>query len=402
MTSRRILFHIHLWLGLLVGGFVLGLTLSGTALLFRDEIDRLVYPHLYRTTAGGVPLDAAQQAVHDAYPGWRISRLHLPTATDRVYQFTLADRSARTRLVFVDPGSAKVLGDLDPQRRLTDWLYRLHANLLLGGPGVHVVAIFGVALLGMVATGFPLWRRTLPAVRAPRFRLRRHRGRYTFAFDLHRLLGISAFVGLGLVALTGVSFQYWDQFRAAWYTLTLSDAPPDRPRPDEVRSVPSASPPLPLSAVAERVAADVPGGQVMRYELPTDRRGAVVARVSVPFDPRGRFNGYDGNVFLALDQYSGEVLVRLDPRGESLAADLFENWAFPLHVGSFARGAGRVLYTALGLAPLALLITGYAMWLTRLSRRWRRARAETPAEGARSPWSSPPTSDSPASARAGS
>lgn len=398
MTSRRILLHTHLWLGLVVGGFVLALTLSGTALLFRDEIDRLVYPHLYRTTPGAAPLDVAHRAVRDAYPGWMLSRLHLPPAKDGVYQFTLAG-TARTRLVFVDPGSARVLGDLDPKRRLTDWLYRLHAHLLLPGAGVHVVALLGIALLAMVATGFPLWRRTLPSVRARRCRLRRHRGRYVFSFDLHRLVGASAFGMLGLVALTGVSFQYWDQFRAAWYALTLSEAPPDRPRPDEVRSVPSASPPLALSEIAERVAAEVPEGRAVRYELPTDGRGAVVARVSVPFDPIGGFNGYDGNVFLALDQYRGQVLVRLDPRQESLAAEIFETWSFPLHVGSFARGAGRVAYTALGLAPLALLLTGSAMWLTRLSRRWRRAGAE--AEGERSPWSSPPTSGSPASVPAG-
>lgn len=371
LTWRRALAQAHRWLGLVAGGFVLALALSGTALLFRDEIDRLVYPHLYRSSPGAVTLDTAEAAVREAFPGWRLGRVHLPAAKGGVYQMALTAPSDETRLVFVDPGSGKVLGALDPDRRLTDWLYRLHADFLLGGSGRHLVAVAGVALAGMVATGFVLWRRTNPSASSARLRLRRHRGRYTFAFDLHRLVGVVAFVVLGLVAVTGVSFVYWDQTRSLWYAITAGDAPSDRPQPDQVHSHPSSSAPLSLSALAARVAAEVPGGRAMRYELPADRDGAVVARVSSPFDPRGGFNGYDGNVFLALDQYSGEVLVRFEPRRHSLAADVLENWAFPLHVGSFGRGMGRVAYAGVGVAPLVLLVTGSGLWLTRLRRRRR-------------------------------
>ncbi len=70
--TRRVILWIHLWLSLAVGVFILAIALSGTALVFHAQTDRLIfYPELYRETS-------RTTAVEETYPDRRVSGLTLP------------------------------------------------------------------------------------------------------------------------------------------------------------------------------------------------------------------------------------------------------------------------------------------------------------------------------------
>ncbi|MED3691942.1 PepSY-associated TM helix domain-containing protein [Peribacillus butanolivorans] len=82
--------------------------------------------------------------------------------------------------------------------------------------------------------------------------------------------------------------------------------------------------------------------------------GAVEFRLSGSFDPG------NGNVKVWLDQYSGKVVGKLDPRVNS--GLMYQTWHLPLHTGSFGGLFTKILYAIGGLTPSILMFTGVYMW----------------------------------------
>jgi uncharacterized iron-regulated membrane protein len=117
----------------------------------------------------------------------------------------------------------------------------------------------------------------------------------------------------------------------------------------------------------------VPDGTVAWINVPADETAPAEIWLSAPFDPYIG-SGYDGQVMVQLDQYSGALLQVNDPRTKSWNITLFESWLFALHVGSFGGTAMRILYLVIGLSPTVLAITGLAMWLIKRRNRQRQRR----------------------------
>jgi uncharacterized iron-regulated membrane protein len=95
------------------------------------------------------------------------------------------------------------------------------------------------------------------------------------------------------------------------------------------------------------------------------------AWVTRGFDPWTREAGA-GNVYVAVDQFSGEVVYDGTPEEGNSFDQLWNDWSFPLHTGDFGGPLTRVLWTALALTPIALATTGLLMYLIRRRKRARR------------------------------
>ena len=48
---RRVVFQIHMWLGLLAGLYVLLISITGAALVFRIDLQRALHPDLFTPRA---------------------------------------------------------------------------------------------------------------------------------------------------------------------------------------------------------------------------------------------------------------------------------------------------------------------------------------------------------------
>ena len=78
---RRALFQVHLWAGVLVALYVIVVSVTGAALVFRINLQRAVHPELLTPSAGGplVEMATVLEQVRDAYPGGRLSGVDAPT-----------------------------------------------------------------------------------------------------------------------------------------------------------------------------------------------------------------------------------------------------------------------------------------------------------------------------------
>ncbi|NJK46156.1 MAG: PepSY domain-containing protein, partial [Pleurocapsa sp. SU_196_0] len=223
----------HFYSGLYVIPFMIMLALTGLVILFQPQLeavqyrDRLFVTPPATTASLENPLDLAQpytaqlEAVRRAYPGAELGSFTPPTAPNRSAQVLVTPKDAPQRTVFVDPYTARVLGDVQNNARWGSVAETIHGTLLLGKTGdrlIEIAAGLGVILL---VSGLYLWwprgRNGLYGVLIPRF----NAGRRTMWRDLHAVPGF--WIGGALIAflITGLSWTgvWGEQFTQAWNTF---------------------------------------------------------------------------------------------------------------------------------------------------------------------------------------
>ena len=373
---RRALFQVHLWTGIAAGLYIVVVCVTGAALVFRIDMQRAAFPHLFTRTPGA-PADAATilERVRDAFPGDRVSGIDAPTTARPTY-LAYVVRGERFLTILVDPVSGSILGEL-PDHSIVRTVQDLHFDLMAGRTGRVVNGAGAVLLLVMCATGLVIWWPGLGVWRRActvDFR----RGWKRITFDLHSAVGVWTAVVIALWAVTGIYFAFPSQFRSAVNAispLTIAVTPVSNAAGAPVTARPS------WRELIERAQQRAPGQFVQRVVAPSNETAAFLVMFSpVRPAPAGR----EQLMPVYLDQYTGAFLHEA-PRAGRSAGDLIMDWVAPLHVGSFGGFGVRVAWLVLGLSPPTLFVTGFLMWWSRVVRpRWlasRRVRATRPAEG---------------------
>src|SRR5262245_61644227 len=77
---RRLVFQLHLWLGAVAGLYLLVISITGAALVFAIERQRVTFPHLFQASVGThADLATVMASVRRAYPAYRVSGIDTPT-----------------------------------------------------------------------------------------------------------------------------------------------------------------------------------------------------------------------------------------------------------------------------------------------------------------------------------
>ena len=200
----------HFYAGLIVMPVLMLMALTGGLYLFRGDIDDLVYRPLMFVEARSAQAspDAWVAAARAAVPG-RVMQIERPKDANRSARLVVQVGGERgpTRDVFVDPHTARVLGDR-PSGGVMATVKGLHSLSLAGPiPNLLIEVVAGWAIV-MVATGLVLWWPRgqgggVVTIRgAPKQRL--------FWRDLHAVTGL--FVG-GIILFLSVTGMPWS---AVW------------------------------------------------------------------------------------------------------------------------------------------------------------------------------------------
>ena len=359
---RRALFQIHLWIAIAVGVYVVVVCVSGAALVFRIDMQRAAFPHLF-TSSPGRPADAATilERVRDAFPADRISGIDAPT-TARPTFLAYVVRGEQFLTILVDPVSGTILGEL-PDHSIVRTVQDLHFDLLAGRTGRIVNGAGAGLLLALCATGIVIW---WPGIAAWRRALTVdvRRGWKRITFDLHSAVGIWTAAVIAMWAVTGVYFAFPSQFRSAvnaMSPLTMTVTPASKATGAPVTARRSSR------ELIERAQQRLPDQFVQRVVTPANDKAAFL----VMFTPvRPAPVGGPPLTSVYLDQYTGAFLQE-PPRVGRSAGDIIMAWVAPLHVGSFGGLGVRIAWLILGLSPAMLFVTGFIMWWSRVVRpRW--------------------------------
>lgn len=156
---RRALFQIHLWTGLGVGLYVFVISLTGSVLVYRNELYRAFSPLPVIVEGTGTPLtaEALTQAARRAYPEYDVEQVQPGDTANHAVEVTLSRGDARERRI-LHPFTGADLGNPIPVGyRFTAWLLDLHDNLLAGDTGRQVNGIGALLLLVLGVSGAVIW-----------------------------------------------------------------------------------------------------------------------------------------------------------------------------------------------------------------------------------------------------
>ena len=229
--TRRALFQVHLWTGIGVGLYVLMISISGSAIVFRREITRLAWTPPAVTPAGPLmtvePLSAAAKK---AYPRFEISRVTFSNDPARAAVVAMT-RGQRVRERAFNPYTGKDLSDVGTDEpKLLSWLVKLHDDLLADRTGRLVNGAGGLLLTVLCLTGAIIWWPGTARWWRSLFVWRKV-GWKRFNWDLHSAMGFWMFLFVLMWGISGIYLSYADPF------VSLVDylQPPD-PNSVELRS----------------------------------------------------------------------------------------------------------------------------------------------------------------------
>ena len=378
-TLRWVCSKVHLYVGLALSLVLIVICVTGSALVFRGELDRLLRPDLLQVEDPGGPRlgpDRALQVVRDARPQTEPRLVELPQEATAPYKVWLTNG----RHAFVDAYRPALLGTRGVHEGFMNTLFDLHAELLAGATGLVIVGVSGLLTLVLAVTGLVLWWPAGLSPGALRWRRLRvglvvawRRGAWRLNYDLHRAGGVYTLLFLALVAGTGSALVFYSQTGTLLNWVTGSRS---LPPPPSVQAGSGGGPRSPSLDEAVRTARqEVPGAVPTFVYLPQAAEAPLSVRLRTPpeWHPNGRS-------FVYLRPRDGTVLRVDDMRNAPTGARLLPA-VYPLHIGAVGGGIVRVLYVLLGLSPVALAVTGTLIWF----RRWRKRHRSLPENGSAPP-----------------
>ena len=388
MRPRRAMVKVHRWLALILFAWFIVISITGAWLVVHHAVESWIHPDRYTATDGDVGAQAALDAGATALPEDAfVYGLTEPRNGRGVYlvygEIAPPEGSPDTvfpsyATAYVDPGTGEVNGVQQDDEGATHWLYRGHEYLwqdygLFGAfdpetgwcrpnadghepggakgvacdvlpDGMDMIGWFSLAFIVVLLTGFYLWY--WPGVRrwATALVVKRGRGRFAFHLSLHRVVGLVFWVPLLIVAFTGAVFAFPNMNK--WFenvTPAQRDFDLWVPAEEPVLEADGREPITPDEAVAI-VEERYPERAINYVGLPFDETGSYQFWVTRGFDPWTREGGA-GNVYVYIDQYTGETLYDGTPEDGNVFDQAWDDWNFPLHTGDFG---GTVTARALG------------------------------------------------------
>ena len=375
LSWRKALFQVHLWIGVIIGLYVIAICVSGSVLVFEQDLlnDR---PQLAQVAGHATPdWDSLARTAMAANPGSSLANIDMRSANRRVVPVGL-NKGNETVVVYTDSYTGRVLTQevLGRKHWLVETALALHTELALGASGAIADGIGGgllflMSLIGMVLwwPGVRTWKRALKINwRAPWAR---------FNFDVHRAFGFWCFLLVAMWGITGTYFIFPEVVQRA--ISVFSDVTDLKQLPSDFRQ---SDPVLPVGEFIRRAQNMYPHDQLAYAFMDVDRPHGEVQVYMSP-NPSVPMELLENEV--VFNPATGAVLMNTSS-ARWTAGERFSLGVYSVHFGDFGGLPVQILWALLGLVPVVLVITAYTMWWYRsLKKKWAMLTARTEASGAR-------------------
>ena len=211
---KKALRKIHLWLSVPTGIIITLVCFSGAMLVFEKEITEVVKPELYfvkEAKGEPIPMQELMEKVEETLPdSVSISGVTVFADSTRTYQVSLS--KPRRASIYVNQYTGEVTGRSE-RLSFFDTMFHLHRWLLGSSSGVGklLTGICTLLLVFILITGILMWltNRNKPLKASLAIHVTKGWGR--FWHDLHVAGGIYATIFLLAMALTGLTWSF------SWY-----------------------------------------------------------------------------------------------------------------------------------------------------------------------------------------
>jgi uncharacterized iron-regulated membrane protein len=340
-----------------VGVLLVLIGLSGSAMIFRFEIERLCFPALMGTHSEPGPLnfDTCMKAARAVNAAKTVRSVRLPVRVDETFEWLTVPTGETTKVhatyVYTDPFTCSVLGTRGPKKDMMSFLVNFHHALFLGKAGAVLQVVVALATVALVVIGLILW---LPKT----WTWSRVRPRAS-ARPLHYTIGFWAFLPLLIIAPTG-AYMAW----RVEITQALLHEPTAKPVVSSPKATPAVEPPSGYLNAAIATARQARPEAVLRSVTLPQKVGS---GTSILYQLPGEYGRAANNTMTLKPTKDGSLRITsiVEWRSGSKLRRLL-NGLMEVHYGEFAGIGSRLLWCVTGFAPAVLFGSGLLMWRRRL------------------------------------
>ena len=423
----KIFRKIHLWLSVPFGLIITLICFSGATLIFEPEITRSIKSDVYYVSSSEgdpLPMNELMQRLETSLPdSVSVTGVTLFADKNRTYRVNLSNSG--TGLVFVDQYSGRITGT-DERLGFFTTMLRLHRWLLDDTPrgegikvGKLIVGISTIMFVITLITGVVIWwprarknfRRSLS--------LYIKKGWRAFWMSLHVAGGMYALVLVLVMALTGLTWSF-DWYRDAFYAVcgvpqtsqntsaTTSDGKSAKPTKENLSKNGN---PSGKNNTKENLSKGVnPSGRSNNKPEKVDNLGKIKGFDKSNGDDTdkssdSKYKDWQRVADAIKSQYPDAPQITIGPKTvtvnisatgnprasdiylyskttaeltplkkyvDSTPADRLRGWIYAIHTGTWGGLLTRILWFIGALLAATLPLTGYYLWLKRLSPKTSR------------------------------
>jgi uncharacterized iron-regulated membrane protein len=351
-------YRIHKWASLICTALLLMACVTGLPLVFQDELDAWLQPHVaparVEVGAPAATLDPMIVQAQSRFPTLHPFSIVWDDDEPRIFvNMSASDepKDGEIQQVIFDAHTGRLLEVPKDHFDLTGFLLRLHSEIFLGLPGELTMGVMALAFVLSLISGTLVYG---PFTRRLKFGTYRRDGpKRTKWFDLHNLLGIVTLTWAFVVGATGVMNALSTPLFGLWRAQTL----PKIMEPYRGKPIPTH-----LRSVDESV-------KEVSAALPHMRISAVVFPNPVFSSPRHYLVWAQGKTPVTSRMLT-PTLVDVETGSLTMSGGL--PWYLrvlelsrPLHFGDYGGLPLKTLWGLFDIVLIVVLLSGLYLWLSK-------------------------------------
>ncbi|WP_420147554.1 PepSY-associated TM helix domain-containing protein [Spirosoma sp.] len=357
--GKTIASKLHLWLGLGSGLIVFIVALTGSLLVFEEELEPILYAQFHTITppanARRLPLDSLVTAATTRFPGKKVSRIEIEPEPDRtvIIGIQQSKKAKDVLSVAVDPYTAQIADYRQEEAAFFSVVLRLHRYLCLGDTGKIITGISCSAFLIIMLSGLILWWPNRKN-RKQRFTIKWNATFKRLNWDLHAIFGFYVLPFVFLIASTGLVWSYKWVNNLLFYAF---DGKPQAKREAPANpSTASVKDDLLLEKIYAETSRLLPYTGATTLTLPEKDSVAITAS-------KKNHDASISNIvdFLYFDNKTGDLIKTRLYKNETMGFKA-RRVVFPIHTGSLLGWPTKVVALFVALLTATLPVTGFLVW----------------------------------------
>ncbi|KFF05358.1 PepSY-associated TM helix domain-containing protein [Flavobacterium reichenbachii] len=361
-TFKKNIGKLHLWLGLASGLIVFIVALTGSILVFEDEIDPILNPEFYNVEITGTKkmiIDNYVRDINQQYNIKELDRIQIYADPQRTVIITGTDTNKKDMIFSVDPYTGKVLGAISEKNRFFSIILDLHRHLIMGDIGKFITGCSCLIFVFMLLSGLILWWPKKIKNLKQRLVVKWDASFKRANWDFHSTFGFYTFLILLIISLTGLTWSFkW--FESSIYLL--ADGTTKKPSA-KVENPTKIDPNLDKTFFYQNLFSKT--DSIYKYSgdtqirIPSDTINSIMA---IKLNLEKSIPNISSIVYF--DKYTGEI-IKTRPYELLSNGDKIRRLIYPIHTGSIYGYPTKILAFIVCLFAATLPITGLIIWLGR-------------------------------------
>jgi uncharacterized iron-regulated membrane protein len=349
--TKRKLFALHSWLGLIAGIFILAICLSGAfvALIHQYENSFEGEKLIVKPKAIRLPYDTLFAIAKKEIPDFQLyDYARFPQQSDETLELLyFPDGSYHS--VFIDPYTGDVKGKM--ALNLSKWLLKFHWSFFIGSQGwlgSIIVFCFAICLLVSIITGFFIYKKHL----LDSFFFRTKINWKTFksaSSGLHRIIGAWTMLFLFIVFSSGAFINY-HILNGDW----------SYPGGNALNQLPKQPLQISVDNCIQKAKDTIPNFNPTGFSFPQLMGGDL----SVSGLIREQNEFYLSGSSVSFNPTTGQI-TEISNGTENTTFSKFENIIYSLHYANYGGLFVKIIYCTLALLSGLMPITGFILWRRR-------------------------------------